>query len=919
MIAAPFLPLEDGDCPTRGLFFLDDLRSFESGELFRRETDAIDARTAGMAFLVSPEGLVATCAHVLTGLDLVPGDRTTLFCAAEGMPFLVDAQVEESGWLGPSWYKNRGRPRSPTFGGRPDLRPDVVREDLAFLRIIPGSERLHRLSTEPSARPARSDGADNIVAPPVGRFREMLRVLPLGAPGYQQAGAELRCWAVDWHFATPTAPMAATGHFVATEPAAHRLVRFIGEKVRPGYSGSPLWDERRRLVVGMVRSERFYTEIGERSATDSRALLVRTEISLSVDSVLLAIRRRAMERVEQMQPVKHADLTGWADPRIYVEPRVQLAGTAPPDANSVAGSLALPTILDALFRERQLLVFGAAGMGKSVLAARLAAVLAQPGIVIDDSPIVPLLISAAELAADGFSFDAMVARLSSEAGQALPDRTRAICDALGCNGAKLCLLVDGLDEVSDEMVQRILQFFSGRSHLARANAGMVAGIVLFTRPMSSVKTNGQGRLEGNGRAVLELLPFDSRERDQLVSGLYPDTAHARTFRTLLDDASWNTAASPLQILMASLLFDDGQITELPRRPLDLPAAALDVLIKRGCIAANMVDEMNRTHATVGLLGALAMRTYGHVTADAASDALVNDADFGTAAESDPAGAARAFLAKLGSLSQAVTLNGDLIAWVHRSFAEAAAAGREVARRTDDAALVNRIGAEMAVSHHMTLVLLAAAERAGRFEAVKQCLERSIAQPLPVLRPHLLVVRALAGAIDANGMMRRAQLKLLLQIVVSQQKEDMACRHIFMVEGLPDPIDILERPALREDVIAAFRDRLASRLHMSMSGRSAKLLDREFEILRRLDMLVLFPGLESPNLPNQPDAKSDYAPTVEIALGSQRKFLSGERLIDIVRSMNEQTSGRLHSRDLLNATLRIIMLNASDVNDSKNPE
>lgn len=66
-----------------------------------------------------------------------PGDIVQVFCLSPNIPLRAKARVLSLGWRGPGTGPYRPDARYP---GRTDLldeRPDVVKEDIALLKLIP--------------------------------------------------------------------------------------------------------------------------------------------------------------------------------------------------------------------------------------------------------------------------------------------------------------------------------------------------------------------------------------------------------------------------------------------------------------------------------------------------------------------------------------------------------------------------------------------------------------------------------------------------------------------------------------------------------------------------------------------------------------------------------------------------------------
>jgi hypothetical protein len=440
-------------------------------------------------------------------------------------------------------------------------------------------------------------------------------------------------------------------------------------------------------------------------------------------------------------------------------------------------------------------------------------------------------------------------------------------------------------------------------------------MILFTRPLPQFQLSGIGRLRGSDRLVLELLPLDQEQRDVLMDALYPDPARAAAFLTLLNDTGWFAGATPLQLRMAALLFDEQR--SLPRRPLDLPRDVLALFVERGA-GHEDAPSSAEVDALLGFIAAQTIRSEAVLTLEALEAAIRSGSLAGTEWGDRSHEAAVFMRAGLPARAQVLAFRGDAVTWAHRSFAEAAAAEREVTRRPNNAILVDRLGREIASSHHMALVLLAAAERAERFAAVQQCLRRCIERPASAVGTQLLAVRALAAGIDADGATRQMQVRLLLRMLINEPQEGSRCVEVFRPsDGLPDAWEVLERPALRADIVQAFEASLGMRRDRGGARRPLRLLHRERLILERLGLLSFFRDIE-PSLDDE-KRSTRTAPTaragmrrpavIEITDASgNRRFISmeGGALVAALREADLASHASLHPDQLLDLTVRLII-------------
>jgi hypothetical protein len=187
-----------------------------------------------------------------------------------------------------------------------------------------------------------------------------------------------------------------------------------------------------------------------------------------------------------------------------------------------------------------------------------------------------------------------------------------------------------------------------------------------------------------------------------------------------------------------------------------------------------------------------------------------------------------------------------LVWMHRTFAETLAAENAVATRVDNrkelAQLVGAAIRNRALGHPYALTLLAAISRAGRDEAVADALKECIEKPIGGLQPNLLALRALDAGIDAGGIMRSAQVRLLLRVLVTEAHESKRCAEIFSNDQLPSPWTIMKRPELRPDIVAALDERFKVRRARAGVARQIKVLKREAKILDELGLWSDFDGI-----------------------------------------------------------------------------
>ena len=114
-----FKALADNESPMLGLFFLE---SEENLDPRARVHLAVDRPlAAGMASLISEDGIVSTCSHVILALDVRPGMRVSLFGATASVSVEVIAEVLAEGWRGPLLDDQGARTPSPFWNMPPRL------------------------------------------------------------------------------------------------------------------------------------------------------------------------------------------------------------------------------------------------------------------------------------------------------------------------------------------------------------------------------------------------------------------------------------------------------------------------------------------------------------------------------------------------------------------------------------------------------------------------------------------------------------------------------------------------------------------------------------------------------------------------------------------------------------------------------
>ena len=166
-----------------------------------------DGDTAGTGFVVTDDGLIATCAHVVQGAGAEPGDTVRVAFHATGEE--REAQVE------PAWWRD----------------PDA--EDVATLRLDrPLPEGVTSLSLGSSA------GVEGHILTTFG--------FPDAKPVEGMAG---KCEVVG-----------------RTTERGFPVLQLRSSEVTPGFSGAPVLDEDLHVVIGMVTSIAAQDQYGKQQA-----------------------------------------------------------------------------------------------------------------------------------------------------------------------------------------------------------------------------------------------------------------------------------------------------------------------------------------------------------------------------------------------------------------------------------------------------------------------------------------------------------------------------------------------------------------------------------------------------------------------------------------------------------------------------
>jgi hypothetical protein len=838
---AHFTPLGPHEPPERGLFFIE--RPEVLANDHRSNLDPNLPRAPGMAFLVHASGLLATASHVPLRIGARPGSRVLVLGANSDLPIEAEAEVLAAGWTGPLTEEGFALPMSPFFDGVVDERPDVFRQDLCFLRLILETTRMH------------PRGFSGWVG---GGGRECLlenaRVLPLGATNARSRGCHTTSWVVVWERGGP-ACHAATAELHGLEPGLHDAVRLESPHISYGFSGSPVWDPHRRLVLGVIRRGVFSLP-GTVIATDARAVVrAHEQLALGCDRRLQPFLdfagRDAVRGFTRLHESIH-----WGAEDLLVPQEGSLWSPQQPASGTEQRFPILPQLVEWICAGsgQTFLIEGAAGAGKSTLLRSVACALRSSPAADRFFVLAPVVVSARELVQAGFELrkvlDALWATLQSH-GEAGVD----IIELLHENDARIVLMIDALDEVSREAAGRLWSIFARRK-MHRAQDEVTNGLVLhcvFTSRSTEDAHAVADRARGLTRVLLH--PLGSELAQSLGRKLLRDLDEAagRRFETGLNDLRVLTnGLTPLQVWMAVVIFR--QEGRLPKRPLDLVHEFVTIL---------MADTAKDVERKAGLRrGKRVMNEYlpdlKHVLALLAhASRRRRDEGLGEAALFDELKAAglacpSAWLedpgdllrfvfedlpAACGLLQVRVMTPDAQLEWTHASFQDYFAARyvldyspSEGAART--ALVMDNITHN---DHWFALNILTEMERQQEFAAVHRTLSECLSRPASIKRPRLLALRALALGIDADGRSRPMQVRALLAAFVSEFSERMSCAAVFTLEGLPDPDEILARSDLREDLLQALEERFATRIKFARPGRPPRLLKNELTVIDKASL------------------------------------------------------------------------------------
>jgi hypothetical protein len=806
-------PLQLEEDASLGLFYI--LRRHTAADRMQRWKP--DEPADGMAFVVSADGTLATAAHVIWGIGLQPGDVVDVFGAHSSLPLQGKALVLENGWRGPR-PDDEGTVRHPLFEDALEGRRDVLREDCALLQLDFTSLRF--------------DAVCGGEAPDRKALLARLRFLPIGAPSYpRDAHVAVTAWRTN-SLNGAVQLISKTATFKSTEPSLHHAIQLHGPEIVPGFSGSPLWDARRRLCIGFVRSGVSVTPNGDFLGTDARALARFGHIPLSCDAELMQVVAAARALLRQYGDRRHEAIAVEPDYMGFVEPdaRPLFHGTALDAHDDDPGKApALTLLLNEIRQSKIVCLQSGAGSGKSTLLRELARrLLANHRLLGTIPPVLPILLDAAEFDAadfkpvegkprdEAFSVAAFL-KIARQYAQAALLPEQQLEQALVRNDASILLMIDGLDEIDHRQVPKLLSLCEGLV----TSVPHVFGVIVATRPMPYAPRNNRNRWH---MPLLELMPFTPAQVRQFAALHFTTETDRDAYLHAVAQVDWMSDASPLQLEMAAALYN--QPAGLPSREADLVFGYIELRLAEH-------DGPASRSAVLGVLASANLRnevlTGEHIKSVLLEHFGAAGEPLAQAIEHEPAASGA------GLFHIRKNAGGSVLQWEHRTIMEALAAQDVVAAMDPDPArqLVVLRAVKAAHGHRFQLVILCAMERAGFRNAVEKRLEEAIAAPFSAYNETLLAFRALAAGIAMSDVLRRKLVTQLVRVALSPRIDSLLCAEVYTSSSdLPTVLRIIQRPELRDDVAAALLNMLKwrdPRRHGSdqplvLNGPMAKLLD-----------------------------------------------------------------------------------------------
>jgi hypothetical protein len=801
-----FDKLSQNDRPTQGLFFVQ----------HDAATASRDRMMVGVASLIGDKGLVVTCAHVVMMLGCRPGD--VLWLGHFESKAAVSARVLEQGWCGPDWaHVNMERP----WWDPSSCTPKELDRDLAFLELNIDSATWSE-SGAPSAAACDT-------------LRRSARVLPFGAPGYETgSGVALKAWCAYWTnrssgLGTDGADAAtASARFDTVDPGLYDALQIKSDELAPGFSGSPLWDEDRRLAVGLVRRGIKAIMPGRVLATDARALRRHPSVRLSVDGVAQRLLSANSALILGPESLRHTFLVG-AGPQSWIEPNVRpvvssRSPTEKPQSESRDDEPALRAIDRVLSRRSALMIMGEAGSGKSRLLLEMARRLGERA---GPSPVMPLLLTAASLT-NGLR--GLTERIES-AVQSVSSPfcgDRRLSDVLRLNDVRVALLIDGLDEIARGhrvgLLRDVIEAVQVGTGLELAN------IIIACRPIDEVQSDNILEILD----AIEIRPFTLGQTKELVNNEFDDATQKQAFEEALQrHRLFAEGGNPLQLSLAASVFR--RTRSLPERSTDLIESFVDAEIDRmrservaakqpprrkvslDCGAAQADREI------VDCIGLASLQSDGAVKLDelcARIRALFRTSEA-------PAWSAdrqhldtfvrRDLVERFGVLS----IGDGAIKWLHHSIAEYCAARAIITHGAREQELVDWALRQAwdTARHGFVMHFLSLMERhrlSKPFEmAVRIILRKGVAKPRALLIPLRLLAEGVTLTDDVTSQVITEFVRALL---ADQFRASCAEILSFQVSDLPDAERLCRDPRLRPLIVGAIETRLRVRQQRPSAGR-----------------------------------------------------------------------------------------------------
>ncbi|MEG9524407.1 MAG: NACHT domain-containing protein [Hyphomicrobiales bacterium] len=824
-----FAQLEDRSNPEQGLFI------FEQDGY----PGPMGHKASGMGFLVHSAGLVATAAHVLVDMGLIPGMKVTLYAGTVGVPIALEAEILfEDQWRGPkwqTWFSEKGCTTDTSTLTIPDfIPPEEYFEDTAVLRL--------QLET---ARAARKEQK---LAPDEGMrlLKQNCRVLPLASPGLTN-GARLKAWHAFWDGSDLHQIRAADAGYRCAEPGLQHSIRLHDDlgHLEGGYSGSPLWDGERRRVVGMVRRGIKTSVQDAVLGVDARRIAAAARVALLPDPVALGVIAALRGAAEQLAPMRHFPILQALLPNRLLDLRVRPALPRDPlaDTEAPSGAPGIAELRSALAHERVILVAGSGGSGKTTLLVALAQDLLAHPLEIDGQRLVPLYLQAADFHRTGFDLDGVlrdhVLRHTPAAASG-----QVLRQVLRDNDLSLVLMIDGLDELSPIERAKLTGRFRRGAELAGSRA------ILTARPTEELIIKGARSVED--WLVLEVAALDRQEVGTLTTLLFEDAGEATKFTKMLAEIRWDRQGpTPLQIVAAASL---SKSTIRWQRGIDLPFLLADHLLWLGIEEDAKHRKRARTRADAEyykniteILEYLAQLSLNSTPDEEQVVQSVGSVEADWA--SDPEGLLR-------FLKSERTLLGGLIAWLpgidaevlslrwpHRTLAEALAA-RAVAKRVEGhpPAGVKAVQDVLRKSGQSSAMLMLAAMDASPNAAVEISLLQALERGSANFKLTLFAIRALGAGIRTSPELRKrlvATLITLLLLPEDVRLGPVTCAEVFSVDDLPQPVDIAQRPDIRAAIVDQLHERFSRRVaSLRRNGEESpvvRITAREAQMLDRLAM------------------------------------------------------------------------------------